>query len=210
MSYLYMYLAIGIGFLLILLLMKPLGQKEPESEFLAAVKADLNRNKSLWNKLLDNLLIPAAGYIFVVVAWPIGMGLKVHWEWKTRFCKDKLPAADDIFAHGKSSGADLTIEEEPKFEVKHADLVKRLNRATIEELEKVHDPLAAVPEKPFGHLNSAWEAFLAKVPENGEFWTFDAVWNMDRWQREQRKGYAATAEGAVVAFMVTQIDVLDN
>jgi hypothetical protein len=45
---------------------------------------------------------------------------------------------------------------EPQFAVQPGDLLELLSVEEIEQREQVFDPLGAVAELPFGHLNDAW------------------------------------------------------
>ena len=50
----------------------------------------------------------------------------------------------------------------PEFAVTGDHLLESLTVAEIEARERVSDPLGAVPDLPFGHLNTAWCEFLAR------------------------------------------------
>ena len=75
------------------------------------------------------------------------------------------------------------------FAVKRADLLENLTVAQIEARERVQDPLAAVPDLPFGHLNAAWKVFLAGCHPGDKLWSFSASWTGDWGDEEQREGY---------------------
>jgi hypothetical protein len=68
------------------------------------------------------------------------------------------------------------------------DLQEMLSIEVIETRERVIDPLGAVPVVPFGHLHSAWKAFLDGVGPDDAVWSFSANWT--RWGRKElRDGY---------------------
>ncbi|WVM93015.1 hypothetical protein ULG90_02285 [Halopseudomonas pachastrellae] len=52
-----------------------------------------------------------------------------------------------------------------EFAVTEDHLLESLTVAEIEARERVADPLGAVPDLPFGHLNTAWQEFLAECEE---------------------------------------------
>ena len=69
-----------------------------------------------------------------------------------------------------------------------AKIKERLSIEDIEARERVIDPLGAVPELPFGHLHSAWKAFLEGISPDDALWSFSANWT--RWGRKElRDGY---------------------
>lgn len=75
------------------------------------------------------------------------------------------------------------------FAVKRADLLEKLTVEQIEARERVQDPLGAVPNLPFGHLNAAWKVFLAGCQPSDKLWSFSARWPGDWGDDEQREGY---------------------
>ena len=67
-----------------------------------------------------------------------------------------------------------------------------LERLTVEEIESremVYDPLNAVPNLPFGHLNEVWAQLKAAKQTKDELWSFAATWLGDDDTPELRKGY---------------------
>ncbi|MCB1954141.1 MAG: hypothetical protein KDG55_00610 [Rhodocyclaceae bacterium] len=67
-------------------------------------------------------------------------------------------------------------------------------KTTIEEIERaarVQDPLGAVPDVPFGHLNAAWVAFRGQLTASDEVWTFVS-------RTERAFGIAEMREGHVI------------
>ncbi len=75
------------------------------------------------------------------------------------------------------------------FAVKRADLLEKLTAEQIEARERVQDPLGAVPDLPFGHLNAAWKVFLAGCQPGDKLWSFSARWPGDWRGEERREGY---------------------
>lgn len=61
----------------------------------------------------------------------------------------------------------------------------------------VHDPLGAVPNAPFGHLNRRWIEFRKGRPSDTKVWWFDTI-GQDRWKRDHiAKGYALRKGAAI-------------
>lgn len=95
------------------------------------------------------------------------------------------------------------LASEPRLIANKANLVRRVDCAEVERLETVLDPLGAAPSLPFGHLNSAWQAFKTGLAEGDELWQFSAlepicsVKQAERWTRIA-EGYAVVRNGTIV------------
>ena len=63
--------------------------------------------------------------------------------------------------------------------------------AHIEDRETVVDPLGAVPQCPFGHLNAAWKNFLSGLQPQDVIWSFRSNWETTWGRKELRAGYVA-------------------
>lgn len=89
-----------------------------------------------------------------------------------------------------------TLELAKEFKVTREDLVEHVSLDEVERREWVSDPLGAVPEVPFGHLNAAWQEYLKQVGEGAELWTYAARWT--QWGHTfVRTGYVAVQENSV-------------
>ena len=107
------------------------------------------------------------------------------------------------------------------FAVQRADLRERLSLADAEARERVHDPLQAVPNLPFGHLNTAWKALcrdwrdgvadaVGDADTGDELWSFSTLWEDDRGWREQRGGYVIVRCGQPGRFILTTCKAMDD
>lgn len=114
-----------------------------------------------------------------VVAWPAALYMK----------------GKEIF--GKKS--ESALDEERQFAVGCSHLQECLTVLQIETREVVTDPLGAVPDLPFGHLNAAWKAFVEDVGADDELWSFTAPWQTKWGRKEIRTGYVVV-RGGVPAF----------
>ncbi len=140
MIYLYWYLGIGVSVLAIVFGAHRLTKKdESESlrDLLDAVNPDRNK---LSYRILNNFVAPVLAAVAVVVAWPVALYMK----------------GKEIFSKKRESA----LEEEREFAVERMHLQERLTVPQIEAREVVADPLGAVPNLPFGHLNAAWRTFI--------------------------------------------------
>lgn len=126
--------------------------------------------------LLENAVIPVLAALLAIIAWPVAI-----W-WKAR---DML------------SGKPKPAPAARMFAVSRDDLLQQTNVREIEERERIVDPMGAVPDVPFGHLNAAWLRFLAEVEPRDQIWTFSAEWKSEWGQRETRAGYVILRSGNI-------------
>lgn len=169
MIYLYLYLAIGVAvFAVVFAAHQQTKKDEPESLRGPLDAVDPDRKK-LSYRILNNVVIPVLAAVAVVVAWPAVIYMK----------------GMDIF--GKKGVS--ALDEEREFAVERSHLQERLSLLQIETRELVTDPLGAVPDLPFGHLNAAWKTFVEGVGADDELWSFTAPWQTKWGRKEIRTGY---------------------
>lgn len=89
----------------------------------------------------------------------------------------------------------IELPEEREFAVEREHLLELLTAQEIEMREVVTDPLKAVPEVPFGHLNRAWQDFLKGHADGAELWSFSALWQTTCGTQGMRRGYAVVQDG---------------
>lgn len=82
--------------------------------------------------------------------------------------------------------------------VRPEHLIERLAVAAVEAREVVADPLAAVPALPFGHLNQAWQKFVAHMRPDHELWSFGGTLAGPAGARRVFEGYALVQGGEPV------------
>lgn len=103
-----------------------------------------------------------------------------------------------------SEVADLDDEADPEFTVRPQHLLEQISLEEIERRERVADPLHAVPDLPFGHLNGAWKAFLqGRTEAAGELWSFSAREPTPWGQDQLRSGYVFVRRGTPEAHFLT-------
>lgn len=127
--------------------------------------------KTWHEKILLLIIVPAIAVTLAVLFWP---GVVV---W---IIKNKL-----------SSRAYKNREKkEPEvFKVKKEHLIEKVLIEDVEAQEVIFDPLGAVPEIPFGHLNTAWQEFKEKLQSDDELWLFSANWTHEWGYKEKYNGY---------------------
>lgn len=174
MIYLYWYLGIGVAALAVVFGAHRLTKKdEPESlrDLLDAVNPD---RKKLSYRLLNNLVVPVVAAVAVIVVWPVAF----YMRGKALVSKKRVPA----------------VVERREFSVERGHLQERLSIQEVELRETVDDPLGAVPDLPFGHLNAVWINFLREVGADDELWSFTAPWQAHWGQKEVRSGYVVVRD----------------
>ncbi|WP_432721272.1 hypothetical protein R0381_002587 [Jeongeupia wiesaeckerbachi] len=183
MIYLYCYL--GTGVVVLALVFGTRGQtKENESgspgDFLGAANP---HRKKRWYRILSNVVALSLTTAVGVVVWPVLIYLK----------------AKEVF--GKKSA--FAFNEEPKFVVERGHLQERLTVLQIEAREVVADPLGAVSNLPFGHLNAAWKNFIEGIGAGDDLWSFTACWQTSWGRNEVRAGYVVVREGVPASHFLT-------
>ena len=183
MIYLYWYLGIGVAVLAVVFSAHRLTKKdERESlrDLLDAVNPD---RKRLSYRILNDVVAPVLAAVAVVVVWPAAVYMKVK----------------EIF--GKKS--ESSLDDEREFAVERSFLQERLTVPQIEAREVVADPLGAVSDLPFGHLNVAWMAFVERVGADDELWSFTAPWQTKWGRKEIRTGYVIVRGGVPASHFLT-------
>ena len=132
-------------------------------------------------RLFDAIVGPIVVLLIFVPLWPLLLSIEYGFPWhRFKFWRDKA----------KTDAAFTWPESEAGFEVTGADLLEKLSRADIEAAEMVDDPLHAVPDKPFGHLNGVWQAFVDGLAPESELWSFRGLWKTP-YGDYQMQGYVA-------------------
>ena len=144
-----------------------------KSELLDALHPE---RKTLRHRIILGVVVPVLTAVAVVVGWPIAVGLKLK-ELLTRW------------SLGRVSGPE-------GFVVRETDLERSFTIAEIEERERVVDPLGAVPDLPFGHLNSAWRRFVDMQAPGDTAWSFSTRRRSATGGEEWCRGYVWVRAGS--------------
>jgi hypothetical protein len=91
---------------------------------------------------------------------------------------------------------------EPEFSVLTEHLLAPFCVDEIEERERIVDPLNAVPNLPFGHLNPAWRKFVDNLSDKDEIWEFSTSSIGVSRGDEACEGYVAVADGLIGAYVI--------
>lgn len=170
MIYLYWYLGIGAVVVILMVAFHKLTKKKNDNS-LSDILADLRpERKSLWSRLLNDVLGPALVGTLIVPFWPVLVFFRVK---------------ELVFGEPARGPID-----EPEFAVTRDDLQTQLSIQEIEQREMVFDPLRAAPNVPFGHLNAAWKKFCEDLGPHDSLWSFAAHWTSPWGGKDFRQGYA--------------------
>lgn len=190
MIYIEWYLSIGVAVLVVLCGIHCLFKRKESESVRELLEALDPGRKKLSQRILNNVAVPVLAAILAVAIWPVAVYMKV---------KGMLEKKDGT-----------GIAEEREFSVERQHLLERLAVQEIENREWVTDPLKAVPELPFGHLNGAWRRFLDGTPAGSELWSFSARWQSTWGRKELRSGYVMVRNGVPGAhFLAVWKDVPD-
>ena len=205
MIYLYWYFGLGLACFAVFFVAGRITsrldrQKLSESPPTQPGTVGTERSASFAHKL-SKLADELRPLIFFITFWP-GMLFVAASEW---LISRKEPSAAaprdpdwlDDFEIGGSAH---------KFEVAPEDLHEQLTVQEIGAREMVSDPLGAVPDLPFGHLNVVWRRFLDDCAETDELWSFSKLWR----KTEFRSGYARVRDGKPIAHFVASRKTLED
>lgn len=197
MIYLTWYLAIGVVILLVVYLSHRLSTN-PEikrtrelANIDREIKASIPRTKKTWREsLLDEFVLPLLAWIAILTAWPVALFM---------LAKDKLfPSEPD----------EPESIPEKIFSVARENLIRQMTVDEIEQQERVTDPMGAVPDLPFGHLNTAWSQFKNNLLPHDSIWSFAAQWT-NEWERiEIREGYVVVRGNNIGSHILKSLRVL--
>lgn len=107
--------------------------------------------EAILNKTFCGFLLTLALSVMIAL-WPWAL-----WNQWRAYLKEKVRAIE---------------LEKRKFRILHDELVAKTSVKKVEEAEKIFDPLGAVPDLPFGHLNGAWRKFISNMKPGDELWFF--------------------------------------
>ena len=193
MRYFYYYLTVGVVVMLVIFVSHRLTRKPG-----AGLKDDLMdalypERKRFWYQFLVNRLIPLMAAILMTVVWPIALYMKAQ-----ELISDKSPEALE------------KDTKEKEFAVKSEDLLRQMSVAEIEQFEKVYDPMGAVPNVAFGHLNLAWLKFLNSIQSQDAIWSFSATWTCSWGVKDLRTGYVIMRDGYVGNYFMASRKIFED
>ncbi len=130
-----------------------------------------------------------SGFVVFASLWPLIPAMQVaNWISKRQASRQPAAAADD----------------RPAFEVRPDNLLRQTSIEAVEADERVHDPLGAVPDLPFGHLNMVWTSFAKTLQSADELWFFEADWRSGHEIPKTFRGYAIVSGGVIVKHVITR------
>ncbi len=131
-----------------------------------------------WYQLLSSLLLIVVFVFLFIPCWPILLYIKIK-------------------------GTYFAPPPAPTFAITSPDLIELFTVEAIEQREMVSDPLNAVPNVPFGHLNQAWKDFIAELGAEDQLWSFSSTWKLSFGGHELKKGYVIVTNHAIGRHFLT-------
>lgn len=131
-----------------------------------------------WYQLLSSLLLIVVFVFLFIPCWPILLYIKIK-------------------------GTYFAPPPAPTFAITSPDLIELFTVEAIEQREMVSDPLNAVPNVPFGHLNQAWKDFIAELGTGDQLWSFSSTWDLSFGGQELKKGYVIVTHGSIGRYFLT-------
>lgn len=182
MKAMHIYLLGGLGTLLLMQLLDRL-LIDADTRRLQQLLSSMNpARERAWYRVLEDWVMPALVAALVLLAWPLVLPYSLAQHLRL------------FLSQRREQGAES--QAPAAFAVRPEHLQRRWTLAEIEEMERVHDPLGAVPDLPFGHLHAVWQRFMAQLdPHQVELWSFEAEWPMGKDKVELRRGYVAVRRG---------------
>lgn len=144
-------------------------------------------------KIMEDGGLIAAAVVIILMGpfWPVGFSLMIAGRVSQYLPKRNPTAARSV-----------------PFKVRLRDLRATMTIEDIETQERVIDPLAAVPDLPFGHLNPGWERFKAGLSPGTRVCSFSRTYG--KHYVERYDGYAEVSPKALIGWFVTRVRPTSN
>lgn len=151
--------------------------------------------KDTWKQRAGRIFLYPLAIVFIFVPlWPLILSIELQLPWyKLKFWTPKA----------ERSVPWAVTSDEPAFKVSKSDLLEKLSKAEIETREQVFEPLNAVPNLPFGHLNGVWQTFVDGLEPDRELWSFRGRWKTE-YRDWQMQGYAAQRGETIGPYFLTE------
>jgi hypothetical protein len=166
MMWLWIYLAGGVVSLVVLYGTHLRERQEnATSQLLESMRGPLSTK----DMLLEKVIAPALACVLVVVAWPAALVYALKSKREARLEKQR--------------------REDAVFRVRAKDLLRQTLVSDAEAFAHIVDPMGAVPDLPFGHLNGVWQSFLNQRLPGAELWAFSCDHTSEWGRVTAREGY---------------------
>lgn len=185
MIYLSLYLVMGVAVRIVFLVLDKIKSNETSIPLLNGMSIDEFFPER-------NILLQ---WIVAIILWPALLLIEVN---------------DAIAMKARLSSKSEPVSEEEVFNITRDDLIQQMSVQEIEDQERIVDPLKAVPEVPFGHLNSAWLKFKENLEPDDLIFTFSADWSMWIYKKEKRGGYVILRGENIGPYLLTSRMVIED
>jgi hypothetical protein len=189
------YLVSGLVFFVVARVVVKLFYKNGLNEDQRSLLRALEKSRPRKDRLRQQVFNIGAGIVAWLI-WPIAIGILIR-EFHSDG-KEQLPTPFD---------------NEPVFNCSMKDLQKVVDIVEVEKQATYSDPISAVPNIPFGHLNPAWERFKGGLEPGDAVWRFvtTGIPSNPKNQRHQYsearrvvRGYSAVRDKKVVAEFLSE------
>jgi hypothetical protein len=186
MTWLWLYLGAGLVYCLGVLIWNRTRRKSAISLALE----NINRPMKWSDQLLERFIAPLLGVTLFVLGWPL-----VIWY---------------MYKGKRDEEREAQRKKDALFRVLPHDLRSPTTIEDVESANYVSDPLGAIPDLPFGHLNAVWADFLARRPADAELWHFACDWQSEWRTVFKRQGYVWVSGEKLNPWMLTQDDAEED
>ena len=150
----------------------------------------MRRPLSTKDILLEKVIVPALGSMLVVLVWPAAVGYAIKSRRDFRLEKKR--------------------REDAVFRVRAKDLLRQTLVSDAEAFAHIVDPMGAVPDLPFGHLNGVWQSFLNQRLPGAELWAFSCDHTSEWGHVTAREGYVWVLGEVRAPWIVTREISMDH
>jgi len=170
-----LYLALGALVLLVVYVHGQLRKKTFAHELAIIMEKEQSKRLPFWKKILSKFAVAFVVLPVAWLVWPAVLFIKIRSEIRER-CRnieDSRESASYSEARRRpKKWASLKVDDTEDFEVRPDERLQRHTVEQVENLHRINDPMGAVPDLPFGHLNHRWDAFMALLQPDDEIWSF--------------------------------------
>jgi hypothetical protein len=181
MIWLWVYLVAGVVYLV---LIYGINLRERQASKTSELLKSIRGSSSTKDMLLEKVIAPAIGCTLIVLAWPAAVVYSLKSKRDGRLEKKR--------------------REDAVFRVRAKDLLTQTTVHEVEAVAHIVDPMRAVPDLPFGHLNGVWQSFLKQRPLSAELWAFSCDHTSEWGHVTAREGYVWVLGDELTPWILTR------
>lgn len=186
MTWVWLYLGAGLFYCLGVLIWNRTISKSTISQALEKMNGPMK-----WSEqLLEKFIAPLLGVMLIIMGWPVAI------------CY--------VYKGKRDEKREVQRKKDAVFRVQPHYLRSQTTTEMVESANYVSDPLGAIPDLPFGHLNSVWAEFLSRRPADAELWCFACDWQSEWGTVFNRQGYVWVSGDKLSPWMLTHDDPIED